>query len=92
MTGNEFHKIVNKIEHVDDVSGLHLHILQMNESLGNLTFEALAEDEEGHLKDWLEEFHETVETVADEAGATSYNLTISGGPSPLSFSITFGSK
>lgn len=89
MTGSEFHKIVSKIEHVDDISGLHLHILQMNDSLGDLSFEELAEDEEGHLKDWLEEFHETVATVADEAEATSYDLTISGGTSPISFSITF---
>ncbi|GCF15372.1 hypothetical protein Harman_33070 [Haloarcula mannanilytica] len=89
MAEKEFHELVNKIENVDDVSGLHLHILQVNDTLGAFSFEDMAKHEEDRLKDWLDAFHDTVATVADEAGATSYDLTVSGGPSPISFSITF---
>ncbi|KAA9396523.1 hypothetical protein Har1130_17865 [Haloarcula sp. CBA1130] len=89
MAQKEFHEIVHKIENVNDVSGLHLHILQVNDALGEFSFEDMAKHEEDHLKDWLEAFHDTVATVADDAGATSYNLTISGGTSPIAFSMTF---
>lgn len=89
MTAGDLHEIMNEIEDVTDLSDLHLHIFKINDVMGDRSFTDLTEEEEDHVREWLEKFHEEMDTMADELDIRSYDITISGGTSPISFSITF---